>query len=94
MGYLSYDSRYADLFFEVVTHRYENQRPIVLTTNKAFSEWSEVFPHAACVVTLVDRLTHRAEVISLEGKSYRLKESEELALRRRKRRRGGAAAPT
>jgi DNA replication protein DnaC len=87
VGYLSYDSRYADLLFEVVTHRYEAQRPIVLTTNKGFADWADVFPHAACVVTLVDRLTHRAEVITLEGKSYRLKESEELAEGRKKRRR-------
>jgi phage tail protein X len=87
VGYLSYDSRYADLLFEVVTHRYEARMPIVLTTNKGFAEWADVFPHAACVVTLVDRLTHRAEVLSLEGKSYRLKESEELAESRKKRRR-------
>lgn len=80
------DTRYADLLFEVVTHRYEARRPIVLTTNKAFADWADVFPHAACVVTLVDRLTHRAEVITLEGKSYRLKESEELAEGRKRRR--------
>jgi DNA replication protein DnaC len=86
VGYLSYDSRYADLLFEVVTHRYEARRPIALTTNKAFADWADVFPHAACVVTLVDRLTHRAEVITLEGKSYRLKESEELAEGRKRRR--------
>ena len=92
VGYLSYDSRYADLLFEVVTHRYEARRPIVLTTNKAFADWADVFPHAACVVTLVDRLTHRAEVITLEGKSYRLKESEEEA-ESRKRRRKSAHKP-
>ncbi len=85
VGYLSYDSRYADLLFEVVTHRYEARRPIALTTNKAIADWADVFPHAACVVTLVDRLTHRAEVITLEGKSYRLKESEELQDGRKRR---------
>jgi DNA replication protein DnaC len=79
VGYLSYDSRYADLFFEVVTRRYEEPRSIVLSTNKAFSEWSQVFPNAACVVTLVDRLLHRAELVAIEGKSYRLKEATERA---------------
>ena len=59
VGYLSYSNRYADLLFEVVTRRYDLQRSIVLSTNKAFAEWSEVFPHAACTVTLVDRLVHR-----------------------------------
>jgi hypothetical protein len=50
VGYLSYNSRYADLLFEVVTRRYETGRPIVVSTNKAFNDWSEVFPHAACTV--------------------------------------------
>ena len=78
VGYLSYDTRYADLLFEVVTRRYQ-QRSIVLTTNKPFGEWSEVFPNAACVVTLVDRLVHRAEIVNIEGNSYRLKEAKERA---------------
>ncbi len=86
VGYLSYDNRYADLLFEVVTRRYEAERPILLSTNKAFSEWSEVFPHAACVVTLVDRLIHRAEVIEIDAPSYRLKEAKELSAARSKQR--------
>lgn len=88
VGYLSYDSRYADLLFEVVTRRYEAHKPILLSTNKAFSEWGQVFPHAACVVTLVDRLIHRAEVIEIEAESYRLKEAKELSAARSKQRRG------
>jgi DNA replication protein DnaC len=86
VGYLSYDSRYADLLFEVVTRRYDAHKPLLLSTNKAFSEWGEVFPHAACVVTLVDRLIHRAEVIDIEADSYRLKEAKELNAARTKRR--------
>lgn len=86
VGYLSYDSRYADLLFEVVTRRYELHRPLLLSTNKAFTEWGEVFPHAACVVTLVDRLIHRAEVIDIDAESYRLKEAKELSAARSKRR--------
>jgi DNA replication protein DnaC len=77
VGYLSYDNRYADLLFEVVTRRYEANKAILVSTNKAFSEWSEVFPHAACTVTLVDRLVHRSEIIELQGDSYRLKEAKE-----------------
>ena len=86
VGYLSYNARYADLLFEVVTRRYDTQKPVLLSTNKAFSEWSEVFPHAACVVTLVDRLIHRAEVIDIEAESYRLKEAKELTVARTKQR--------
>jgi len=94
VGYLSYDTRYADLLFEVVTRRYL-QRSIVLTTNKPFGQWNEVFPNAACVVTLVDRLVHRAEIIPIAGKSYRLKEAQERAARKAKarlRRRRGRSA--
>ena len=86
VGYLAYDPRYADLLFEVVSRRYQQQRPILLTTNKAFAEWNQVFPNAACVVTLIDRLVHRAEIVALEGKSYRLKEAEERAARNAKSR--------
>ena len=76
VGYLAYDNRYADLLFEVVTRRYQS-RSIVLTTNKSFGEWNEVFPNAACVVALIDRLVHRAEIVKLDGESYRFKEAKE-----------------
>ncbi len=76
VGYLSYDNRHADLLFEVVTRR-SQQKPTIVTTNRPFSEWGEVFPNAPCVVALVDRLVHKAEIVSIEGESYRLKESQE-----------------
>jgi DNA replication protein DnaC len=82
VGYLSYDGRYADLLFEVVTRRYDQERPIVLTTNKPFGEWAQVFPNASCVVTLVDRLMHRAELVAIEAESYRLREANERAAQR------------
>jgi DNA replication protein DnaC len=82
VGYLSYDTRHADLFFEVVTRRYE-QRSTVVTTNKPFAEWNTIFPSAGCVVTLVDRLIHRAEILPIQGESYRLKEATERAQRKK-----------
>ena len=51
-----------------------------------FGEWNQVFPNAACVVTLVDRLVHRSEIITLEGESYRLKEAKERAAHKAKSR--------
>ena len=51
-----------------------------------FGDWNQVFPNAACVVTLVDRLLHRAEIVALDGKSYRLKEAQERAARKAKSR--------
>lgn len=83
VGYLSYGNRHADLLFEVVTRRYsDGRKPMIVTTNKSFSDWSEVFPNASCVVTLVDRLVHRSEVVQVKGESYRLKEARERAARR------------
>jgi DNA replication protein DnaC len=82
VGYLSYDTRHADLLFEVITRRYDKGKSIVLTTNKPFGEWPSVFPNAGCVVTLVDRLLHRAEVVAIEGESYRLREAQERQQRR------------
>lgn len=86
VGYLSYSPRYADLLFEVITRRYDAGRSVVVTTNKAFNDWSEVFPHAACTVTLVDRLVHRSEIIEIEGESYRLKEANERSAAKAKTR--------
>ena len=85
VGYLSYDNRHADLLFEVVTRRYEHSSTII-TSNKPFSEWNDVFPNAACVVTLIDRLTHRAEIVSIEADSYRLKEAKQRAADKAQRR--------
>jgi DNA replication protein DnaC len=85
VGYLSFDDKAADLLYEVVNRRYE-RKPIILTTNRPFKEWNEVFPNATCIVTLLDRLLHHADVTLIEGESYRVRESEqETAARRRKK---------
>jgi DNA replication protein DnaC len=85
MGYLSYSNRHADLLFELISRRHE-QKSTLVTTNKSFAEWSEVFPNAACVVALIDRLVHNAEIIAIKGKSYRQKEAQERAEQRSKKR--------
>ena len=78
VGYLAFDNRNADLLFQVVSRRYE-RKSLVLTTNLAFKEWSTIFPNAACATALIDRVIHHADVVSIEGKSYRLREAEEAA---------------
>lgn len=85
IGSLSYSNRHADLLFERVGRRYEAKSTLV-TTNKPFAQWAEVFPNAACVVSRVDRLVHRAEVVVIEGESYRLKEATERAEQRGRKR--------
>ncbi len=72
LGYLSFEQKAADVLFEVISRRYEN-KPILLTTNLSFSEWPTIFPGAACVTALVDRLTHNAEIVRIKGPSYRTK---------------------
>jgi DNA replication protein DnaC len=85
VGYLSFDDKAADLLYEVINRRYE-RKPVILTTNRPFKEWNEVFPNATCIVTLLDRLLHHADVTLIEGESYRVRESEqETAARRRKK---------
>ena len=76
LGYLASSSEHADLLFELVTRRYQH-KPIVLTSNKIFTNWSEVFPNSSCVVALVDRLIHKAEVVKINAESYRLKDARE-----------------
>jgi DNA replication protein DnaC len=84
VGYLAYDSSAADLLYEIINRRYE-RASIVITTNRAFKDWDGVFPNAACIATLLDRLTHHADITIIEGQSYRLRESELEAAARRKK---------
>lgn len=85
IGYLSYDDHAADLLYKVINPRYEKRKPLIISTNLAFKDWNAVFPNASCIVTLVDRLTHHADVTLIEGDSYRRRESEAEAAARRKR---------
>jgi DNA replication protein DnaC len=93
VGYLSYDSYAADLLYKVVDRRYERpgakdlpSRSILITTNLAFRDWNTVFPNATSIATLLDKLTHHADVTLLEGESYRVRESQlEAAARRKKK---------
>ena len=81
VGYLSYANRQADLLFEIINQRYE-KRSTIITTNRAFGEWGEVFPNAACVTSLIDRLLHHCDIVNIEGDSWRRKQSLERASKR------------
>jgi DNA replication protein DnaC len=75
VGYLTFDSAQASLLFQVLCQRYEKSGPTVLTSNKAFSEWSEVFGGDIVMASAaLDRLLHRCTVINIRGDSYRMKE--------------------
>jgi DNA replication protein DnaC len=91
VGYLSYSNRYADLLFEIISRRYHQKSSTIVTTNKPFAEWRDIFPNATCVVSLVDRLVHRSEIINIDGDSYRLKEAMEASANRKASREKGKA---
>lgn len=76
VGQLSYSNRHADLLFQVIAQRYE-KKSTCITTNRPFSEWSEIFPNATCVVSIIDRLIHHSEILNIEGESFRFKEATE-----------------
>lgn len=87
VGYLSYSNRHADLLFNIVNRRYE-LKPTIITTNRPFAEWSEVFPNAACVVSIVDRLVHHSEIIVIEADSYRMHEARQRAASKKRAAKG------
>ena len=74
VGYLPIDQRGADLLFQVISARYE-RGSIVLTTNKAFKQWSSIFNGDSTITSAVlDRLLHHAETVIIEGSSFRMKD--------------------
>jgi DNA replication protein DnaC len=75
VGYLTLDPLQSSLLFQVICQRYQKQQPIALTSNKAFSDWGQVFADDAVLASAaLDRLLHRSTVINIRGESYRLKE--------------------
>jgi DNA replication protein DnaC len=72
-GYLPVDSREAYLFFQFISYRYEKSSTII-TSNKSFSDWQELFGDAVIASAILDRLLHHCRVINIKGHSYRLKE--------------------
>jgi DNA replication protein DnaC len=74
LGYLPVNKKGADLLFQVISHRYE-QGAIILTTNKPFKKWPEIFDNDATLTSAVlDRMLHHAESVLIEGPSYRMKD--------------------
>ena len=72
LAYVSMSLQEANLFYHVISRRHDNDRPTVVTTNKRFAEWNQVFHADGTAHAIVDRLTERAEIFFLEGnKSYR-----------------------
>lgn len=78
LGFLPIDKTGADLLFQVISLRYE-QGPLVITSNRAFKDWPEIFNNDSTLTSaILDRVLHHAETILIEGKSYRMKEQIEV----------------
>jgi len=77
IGYLPLDINGANLFFQLITKRYEKNSTI-FTSNKPFSSWNDVFSDITIASAILDRILHHCQVISIKGDSYRLKERKEL----------------
>jgi DNA replication protein DnaC len=73
VGYIPFEAEAANLFFQLVSARYE-RASLVVTSNKPFGRWGEVFGDDVVAAAMIDRLVHHAEVIALKGDSYRLKD--------------------
>jgi len=73
VGYIPFEAEAANLFFQLVSTRYE-RASLIVTSNKPFGRWGEVFGDDVVAAAMIDRLVHHAEVVALKGDSYRLKD--------------------
>lgn len=73
VGYLPFDKQGANLFFQLISLKYE-KTSIILTSNRGFGEWSEIFTDQVIASAILDRLLHHSTVVNIKGNSYRLKE--------------------
>jgi DNA replication protein DnaC len=75
VGYIPFDPEAANLMFSLVSARYE-RASLIVTSNKAFSSWGEIFGDEVTAAAMIDRLVHHAEILALKGDSYRLRDKD------------------
>jgi len=75
-GYISFDKEGAELLFTHLSLR-TGKKSTIITTNLSFDRWSEIFGDPVLTAAMVDRITHRAHIVNMNGKSYRAKETKE-----------------
>src|SRR5450830_1810993 len=79
IGYLPLERQEASLFFRLVARRYE-KGSIILTSNKGFADWGEIFSDQVVATAILDRLLHHATTLNIKGESFRLKEKRKAGL--------------
>ncbi|MEY9998162.1 DNA replication protein DnaC [Streptomyces sp. V4I8] len=72
VGYIPFEAEAANLFFQLISNRYE-RASVIVTSNKPFGRWGEVFGDETVAAAMIDRLVHHAEVHSFKGDSYRMR---------------------
>jgi DNA replication protein DnaC len=72
VGYLPFEQDAANLFFQLISSRYEHAS-LILTSNLPFARWGDVFGNQTVATAMIDRIVHHADVHTLKGASYRLK---------------------
>jgi len=80
VGYIPFDAEAANLFFQLVSSRYE-RGSVIVTSNKPFIAWGEIFGDPVVAAAMIDRLIHHAEILSLKGDSYRLRDKKLIGSR-------------
>jgi DNA replication protein DnaC len=74
LGYIPFSKEGAQLIFQVLADRHE-RKSVIITTNKGFGDWTEIFGDPSMTAALLDRVTHKAHIINCDWDSYRLKET-------------------
>jgi len=74
LGYVPFSKQGAELLFQVLAERHE-RKPVIITTNKGFGDWTQIFGDPSLTAALLDRVTHRAHVINCSWPSYRLSQT-------------------
>jgi DNA replication protein DnaC len=93
IGYLPLSRDEASLFFRLITRRYE-RASLILTSNKSFVDWGEIFGDQVLATAILDRLLHHATTLNIKGESYRLKEKRKAGLLEKRSKADEAGAPS
>ncbi|MBV7509802.1 IS21-like element helper ATPase IstB [Bacillus sp. sid0103] len=80
LGYFPFDNFSANIFFQVISKRYEKGGSLIITSNKSFIEWGKIFGDEVLATAILDRLLHHATTFNIKGDSYRLREKQKAGI--------------
>ncbi|AZV45324.1 ATPase AAA [Peribacillus asahii] len=80
LGYFPFDNLSANIFFQVISKRYEQGRSLIITSNKSFTEWRKIFGNEVLATAILDQLLHHATTFNIKGGSYRLRKKQKAGI--------------